>query len=107
LYDLSTDGKCLNINQFQCENKRCIDKSLICLDDDYCGDNSPRNNQCPKSRKLWDLIKFDFEFLGIGKQKLINWRSMFILMIFCCFVFVCILIICQKRRQNKDCVGGL
>ncbi len=53
-YDLSEEGKCLNLNQFQCKNKRCIDKSLLCFDEDYCGDNSQKNSlertsQCPIS----------------------------------------------------------
>jgi hypothetical protein len=82
----------LNNSQFQCKNKRCIDKSLICLNEDYCGDNSHRkNNQCPT--------------LEIGKQKLIIWC--WILIIFCCCLFGCFLIICRKRRKNKDCGGVL
>ncbi len=52
LYDLSIDGKCFNTNQFLCQNKRCIDKSLICDDEDYCGDNShlEKTRLCPRSR---------------------------------------------------------
>lgn len=54
LYDLATDGQCLSTNQFLCKNRRCIDKSLICYDEDYCGDRShvnslERQNLCPVS----------------------------------------------------------
>lgn len=54
LYDRVVDGECLNSSQFQCKNKRCIDRSLLCYDEDYCGDNSHLNSlertaQCPAS----------------------------------------------------------
>lgn len=65
LYDLSIDGKCLNSNQYQCKNKRCIDKSLICNDEDYCGDNSSNKNQlCPTSMFFG---REEFFFLFINK----------------------------------------
>ncbi|CAF3932369.1 unnamed protein product [Rotaria magnacalcarata] len=44
LYDLAIDGQCLNSDQFQCRNRRCIDKSLICYDEDSCGDGSHENS---------------------------------------------------------------
>jgi hypothetical protein len=93
LYDLSIDGHCRNSSQFQCQNKRCIDQSLICYEEDFCGDKSQfeySHHQCPIRR---------------SKQKLINWPVMFILIILSCFlfvsIFICILKICRKQRKNN------
>ncbi|CAF1025184.1 unnamed protein product [Adineta ricciae] len=94
-YDLSSDGKCFNSSrQFYCQNRRCIDSSLICFDKDYCGDNSHLNSvermkQC-RTR--------------IAKQKLHNWSWMFILSLVCCCVLMLVLItvgkFCQQRRKK-------
>lgn len=40
LYDRTIDGQCPDIHQYQCRNDRCIDRTLLCDDDDHCGDRS-------------------------------------------------------------------
>jgi hypothetical protein len=106
----------LNLNQFQCKNNRCIDKTLICDDEDYCGDNSQmnsleRNTQCPLSINLFLLNNFNKSiscFLELSKEKMINWRFALLLTSFLfVFILICILIICRKRRRNKERVGEL
>ena len=94
LYDLSIDGQCTNSSQIQCKNKRCIDRSLICTGEDYCGDQS--DFQCPK---------------GHSNQQRINWPTIFILLTAFSSIFVmicsCTLKICRRERKNKQCGGGL
>ncbi|CAF1440485.1 unnamed protein product [Adineta steineri] len=100
-YDLSIDGKCLNSSQFHCNNRRCIDRSLICLHEDYCGDNSQKSsleaiNQCPSIA---------------SKQKIFNWPFMIIPIIICCFlfvfIFICLLKVYRKQKKNKQFHTGL
>jgi hypothetical protein len=94
LYDLSIDGHCRNSSQFQCQNKRCIDQSLICDAEDHCGDKSQfkySHQQCLKHR---------------SKEKLLNWSGILLPIIFSCFffmiIFICILSICRKRRKTIE-----
>lgn len=110
LYDLAVDGQCPNSSQYHCRNRRCIDRSLICSDEDFCGDQSYWKNaeHCPKSNDVLFNRKtfFDFTFssLEIFKTKLIPWQ--FFVFIFICFLLVfallCIMKICQKYRKSKE-----
>ncbi|CAF0757801.1 unnamed protein product [Didymodactylos carnosus] len=39
-YELAYEDKCRRNESFLCENKRCIDESIVCADEDQCGDES-------------------------------------------------------------------
>ncbi|CAF3752525.1 unnamed protein product [Rotaria sordida] len=92
LYDLAIDGQCLNSNQFQCKNKRCIDKSLICYDEDYCGDKSYENSLEKNSQCI----------MKIAKQKTIHSYLIFILIIFCCCCLFLLLIIFSNQVLTQS-----
>ena len=38
-------------SEFQCDNERCVNKALICDEDDNCGDNSDEAS-CSKCYEL-------------------------------------------------------
>ncbi|CAF2557838.1 unnamed protein product [Rotaria sp. Silwood2] len=82
----TVDGQCLNSNQFQCKNKRCIDKSLICYDEDYCGDKSHENSLEQNTECI----------MKIAKQNSIQSHYIFILIIFCCCVFFLLIIFANQ-----------
>ncbi|CAF1218241.1 unnamed protein product [Rotaria magnacalcarata] len=91
LYDLAIDGQCLNSDQFQCRNRRCIDKSLICYDEDSCGDGSHENS----------LEKQTLCAMKMSKPKLSHAHLIFFLIALCCCLFLCILIYCLKNCQKQ------
>ena len=100
-YDRLIDGKCPSNGQFQCANQRCLDPSLLCDNEDHCGDQSdlqPRHSHpCRKGR---------------GKQ-----QTSFLL--FICFLVVVVslfVIICLstvkcchggEKKRNTMYVGGM
>lgn len=92
LYDRTIDGKCPNMHQFQCTNNRCIDQTLLCDDDDHCGDQSDlQSHSCRKQRQ--------------GKQQNSSLIFLLFLLLICtAFMITCLLIsrFCQREKIDLN-----